>query len=125
MDEHPDNSPTSPPAEPGPNPVIGTPHRPHIEPPPPVIHGLGDARPGEANPAQQADAPTPGGATAADLAAREEAEETIARTRAGGEVATDLSSESPAYEDTGENVGPSPMQEGGRPNFSGDSNVTP
>ena len=125
----PEDNTTVPPTEPGPNPVIGTPRLPHIEPPPQVIHSLGNARPGEANPAtQQAGAPPQVAAadTAGLLADRELAEEDIAAGRAAGnpELAPGRPGDSLAYEDAGSNVGPQDMQHEGRPNFTGISDDT-
>jgi hypothetical protein len=113
----------------GPNPVIGTFHTPHIEVPQGVIHSI-NAVPGEANPALQgtsAGAAGPPATTAELLAEREEAEAQWQESGAGvrteqleatGGVVT-------PYEDAEDNVLPDNMQAGGRPNFSGASEVTP
>ena len=124
-----DDNPTMPPGDPGPNPAIGRPRLPHIEPPPTVIHALGGARPGEANPAQAehtAHQHTGDDTTAESLSDRELVEEQIARSRptardSGGET---LPGDT-VYEDSGANVLPRDMQAGGRPNLSGAGEVTP
>lgn len=111
----------------GPNPVIGTPHTPHIEVPQGVIHSI-NAVPGESNPATQGpDAAGPDATTAEALAAREDAEE-LWQERGGGVQADQLDAAGGVvvpYEDSDGNVLPDTMQRGGRPNFSGDSEVTP
>src|SRR5437868_14499932 len=63
----------------GPNPSVGVAQVPQPPEPPPVIHGAGEARPGEANPAAPLTTPTgqPPADTAQLLAAREAAEEAI------------------------------------------------
>lgn len=124
-----DDNPTVPPDEPGPNPAVGRPRLPHIEPPPTVIHALGDARPGEANPAAAEHAAhqhTGDDTTAESLSDRELVEEQIAR---GRRVASDDESDNlpgdTVYQDSGANVGPGDLDQGGRPNLSGASEVTP
>ncbi len=111
-----------------PNPVIGTPHLPHIEVPQGVIHSI-NAVPGESNPtlhgtsAEAAGAPT---TTAELLAEREDAEEAWQRSGAGVDTAqAEAAGLVSPYEDAEENVHPASMEEGGRPNFSGTSEVTP
>jgi hypothetical protein len=112
----------------GPNPVIGTPHTPHYEVPQGVIHSI-NAVPGESNPTLQgtsADAAGPPATTAELLAEREDAEEAWQRSGAGVRTAqAEAAGLVTPYEDSEENVQPADAQEGGRPNFSGNSEVTP
>jgi hypothetical protein len=113
----------------GPNPVIGTPHAPRIVVPQGVIHSI-NAVPGEANPSLQGTSAAEAGppeTTAEQLAEREDAEAAWQASGAGvrpeqfdaegGVVAP--------YEDANGNVQPDDMQPGGRPNWSGVSEVTP
>lgn len=113
----------------GPNPVIGTPHTPRIEVPQGVIRSI-NAVPGEANPTLQGTSATEAGppdTTAEQMAEREDAEAAWQGSGAGvrpeqfdaegGVVAP--------YEDADGNARPDDMQSGGRPNFSGVSEVTP
>ncbi len=112
----------------GPNPVIGTPHPPHFEVPQGVIHSI-NAVPGESNPTLQgtsAQAAGPPATTAELLAEREGAEEAWQQSGAGVRTAqAEAAGLVAPYEDSAENVQPADMQEGGRPNFSGNSEVTP
>jgi hypothetical protein len=112
----------------GPNPVIGTPRAPRIEVPQGRIQSI-NAVPGEANPASHGPGggTQPGETTAEHLAEREDAE---SAWQAGGAGVRSAQLEAEGgvvtpYEDEGGNVRPDAMQEGGRPNFSGVSEVTP
>ena len=105
------------PADLGPNPFIGEPPPPRERiQPPAVIHSLGDAHPGEANPAYAQDMASEFGTvhTAEALAAREAAEEQIATAQVAD--ATEASGVY-SYEDTGAATLPRDEQPGGRPSF--------
>jgi hypothetical protein len=112
----------------GPNPVIGTPHAPRIEVPQGRIHSI-DAVPGEANPAMHGTSAhaVAGESTADHLSEREDAE-TAWQESGRGVRAEQFEAEGGVVahsEGSGRPVAPDDMQTGGRPNFSGVSEVTP
>ena len=113
------------PAAPGESPYIGTVHLPHIEPPPAVIHSLGDAHPGEANPTAGLDSSNTD-TTAQLLAQREGAERQLTASgavREHGQTSETIATDD--YEDEGANALNREGQPGGRHNVSGTNDAAP